>query len=64
MRRPGHECVLAVSHGGAMTQVARAFGDDMLNHTNGKRVGNCCIAVYEFDDDSALTLEAVHNPNE
>lgn len=64
MRRPGHECVLAVSHGGAMRQVARAFGDDMLNHTNGKQVGNCCIAEYAFDGDHTLTLEAVHNPNE
>ena len=63
MRRPGHESVLAVSHGGAMAQVPRAFGDDMMNHTGGKHMGNCCIAVYEFDGDKTLTLERVINPN-
>lgn len=64
MRRPGHECVLAVSHGAAMAQVPRAFGDDMANHSNGKRMGNCCIAVYDFDGDKTLTLKELHNPNE
>ena len=64
MRRPDHECVLAVSHGAAMAQVPRAFGDDMMNHSNGKRMGNCCIAVYEFDGDRTLALEQLVNPNE
>lgn len=63
MRRPGHECVLAVSHGEAMAQVPRAFGDDIRNHSDGKRMGNCCIAEYDFDGDGTLTLVRFVNPN-
>ena len=63
MRRPGHERVLAVSHGAAMAQVPCAFGDDMKHHTGGERLGNCCIAVYDFDGDETLALEQVINPN-
>ena len=64
MRRPGHKSVLAMSHGAAMAQVPRAFGDEMSNHSNGKRMGNCCIAVYEFDGDKTLALQELINPNE
>ncbi len=63
MRRPEHESVLMVSHGAAIAQFPRAFGVD-LREVTGKRVGNCGMAVYEFDGDSSFTLLDVVNPNE
>lgn len=63
MRRPEHESVLMVSHGAAIAQFPRAFGFD-LREVTGKRVGNCGMAVYEFDGDSSFTLLDVVNPNE
>ena len=55
MRRPEHESVLMVSHGAAIAQFPRAFGVD-LREVTGKRVGNCGMAVYEFNGDSSFTL--------
>ena len=63
MRRPEHESVLMVSHGAAIAQFPRAFGVD-LREVTGKRVGNCGMAVYEFDGGSSFTLLDVVNPNE
>ncbi|WP_321973650.1 histidine phosphatase family protein [Paratractidigestivibacter sp.] len=62
MRRPGHERVLMVSHGGAMSQVPRYFGDDYKNHTDMKRLPNCAICRYEFDGDKTLSLQEVIDP--
>ena len=64
MRRPEHECVLAVSHGAALAQVARSIGVELRDYTGGKRVPNCAIAVYDFDGDATLTLERLVDPNE
>ncbi len=62
MRRPAHECVLMVSHGAAIAQFPRAFGIDMKAQVGG-RVGNCGIAVYEFDGQDGFKLLEVVNPN-
>lgn len=62
MRRPNHESVLMVSHGAAIAQFPRAFGVDIRKMT-GKRVGNCGMAVYDFDGDSSFSLVEVINPN-
>ncbi len=61
MGRPGHECVLAVSHSVAMMQVPRAFGDDWRRHSDAERMPNCAIFCFDFDG-QALTLREVIDP--
>ena len=63
MRRPAHESVLMVSHGGACARFMDSW-TDVATVLKNKRMGNCCIIVYDFDGDKTFTLEAVHNPNE
>lgn len=63
MRRPGHESVLMVSHGAAVAQFPRSWGEDFRKKT-GKRVGNCGIAICDFDGDSTFSLVDVINPND
>ncbi len=62
MLRPNHECVLMVSHGAAIAQFPRAFGFDIAQVT-GKHVGNCGVAVYDFDGRDRFELLEVINPN-
>ena len=50
-----------VSHGAAMAQVPRYYGDDYKNHTDLPRLPNCAIARYDFDGE-ALHLQAVIDP--
>lgn len=61
MKRPEHECVLMVSHGAAMSQVPRYYGDDYKNHTDLPRLPNCAILRYDFDGE-ALHLQEVIDP--
>ena len=65
MRRPGHENVLAVSHGAACAQVLRAFGGWDEFKASGKRLGNCCICIYDVDAAAGtFTPVDVINPND
>ena len=61
MARPGHECVLAVSHSVAMMQVPRAFGDDWTRHSDARPMPNCAIFRFDFDGE-ALALREVVDP--
>ena len=64
MRRPNHECVLAVSHGAAIRQVPFAFGQALADHLGTRRhMGNCAAAVFEFDGDSTLILQEIVGPD-
>lgn len=67
MSRPGHESVLAVSHGAAVAQFLRALGPEQeqrLRH-DGRRIGNCGIMIFAFDA-ATSTFDALDliNPNE
>lgn len=62
MRRPGHERVLMVSHGAAMAQVPRYFGDDYTNHTELRRLPSCAILRFDFDGEDRLLLQEVIDP--
>ncbi len=59
MARPGHECVLMVSHSVAMMQVPRAFGDDWARHSSAERMPNCAIFVFDYDAGRLELLEVV-----
>lgn len=61
MERPQHESVLAVSHGAATAGVLRELGFDW--HADGRRLGNCCIAVLDYRDGSFSVRDLV-NPND
>lgn len=63
MNRPGHESVLAVSHGAACAQMLRMCGYELLEH--GAHLGNCGICILDFDRaPQAFTVREVINPNE
>lgn len=62
MRRPGHESVLAVSHGAACAQVLRALGYDWRQ--DGKRLGNCCIIQLGYTPEDGFSVEGLVNPND
>lgn len=47
MEKENHECVLAVSHGGACFNFLRAIQDPVEELNKG--FGNCCLFVYEYD---------------
>lgn len=47
MEKENHDCVLAVSHGGACFNFLRAIQDPMDELKKG--FGNCCIFIYEYD---------------
>lgn len=47
MEKENHDCVLAVSHGGACFNFLRAIQDPMDELKKG--FGNCCLFVYEYD---------------
>ena len=67
MSRPGHNSVLAVSHGAAVAQFLRALGPEQEARLrgDGRRLGNCCIMVFDYDP-AAKAFNAVDlvNPNE
>ena len=70
MSRPGHESVLAVSHGAAVAQFLRALGPAQEEKLRGpaearRRIGNCGIMVFSFDPETKAFdgLELI-NPNE
>ena len=58
MNQEGHDAVLAVSHGAACAQFARAW-----EHTSKAGVArgltNCCILKFEFENDTFTLLEIV-----
>lgn len=56
MKQDDHYQVLAVSHSGACYNFLRAWQDPMEELKKG--FGNCCIFVYEFEND-VFTLEEV-----
>ena len=61
MRRPGHESVLAVSHGAATAQVMRGIGVEPLDMKN--RIGNCCVLELDFDPATErFTFTGLYNP--
>ena len=62
MARPGHESVLMVSHGAACAQLLRALAYDY--RSVGKRLGNCCIIVFDAAADGALSVRDIINPND
>ena len=62
MQRPGHERVLMVTHGAFTAQFPKAFGANFRELSGGRRVGNCGIAIYDFDGET-FTFEDVINPN-
>jgi Fructose-2,6-bisphosphatase len=47
MEKEDHECVLAVSHGGACFNFLRAWQDPTEELKKG--LSNCCIFIYEYD---------------
>ena len=67
MSRPGHNSVLAVSHGAAVAQFLRALGPEQEARLrgDGRRLGNCCIMIFDYDP-AAKAFNAVDlvNPNE
>ena len=56
MERPGHECVLAVSHSGATFNFLRALQDPTVELAKGWGNGTTC--VYRFED-GRFALEEV-----
>lgn len=61
MRRPGHESVLAVSHGAATAQVMRAVGVEPLDMK--ERIGNCCVLTLDFDPQTErFAFADLYNP--
>ena len=72
MRRPGHENVLAVSHGAACVRFPAVWGFDMRGYlvqngfaakSGSSAFGNCAYAVYEFDGDCGFELIDYADPN-
>lgn len=61
MERPGHECVLAVSHGAACAQVMHALGYDY--RSEGTRLGNCCLIELDYQHVGKLSVVGIDNPN-
>lgn len=61
MERPGHETVLAVSHGAACAQMLRTNGFEIAG--SGRRLGNCAIVVFDYTD-GTFTMRDIINPNE
>lgn len=61
MERPGHECVLAVSHAGACAMMLDAAGVD-LTRLQAKRLGNCAVIVYDYHPASGFSLVEIVNP--
>lgn len=55
MGQEGHDCVLAVSHGGANYNFLRAVYPDAKGEL-ARGWGNCLILVFDFEDD-AFTFE-------
>lgn len=60
MERPGHECVLAVSHSGATYNFLRALQDPTEELAKGW--GNCTTCVYRFENGVFTLEEVIRNP--
>lgn len=61
MRRPEHENVLMVSHAGASIHFMEAWTDPMAI-LKSKPLGNCCVAIYDFDGDATFSFVDLVNP--
>ena len=59
MKKEDHQSVLAVSHSGACFNFLRGIQDPMEELKKG--FGNCCIFVYEFDDQQFHLKEVIRN---
>jgi probable phosphoglycerate mutase len=60
MRKPGHECVLAVSHGGACASFARRWQNNgPVKYQRG--IKNCTIFRYSFEDDRFILEEIIQH---
>lgn len=64
MLRPGHECVLAVSHGAACANFWRAWEGRNVGGTYHKGIANCSIFEYRFDtEERAFSCQALFEPD-
>lgn len=59
MRRDGHNCVLAVSHGGSSYQFLR-YWEHTCQTQKPAHMGNCCILKFEFEDDIFRLVDVVN----
>lgn len=57
MKQDDHDSVLAVSHSGACFNFLRGIQDPMEELEKG--FGNCCIFVYEFENDMFTLKEVI-----
>ncbi|HAO61337.1 MAG TPA: histidine phosphatase family protein [Erysipelotrichaceae bacterium] len=60
MNQEGHECVLAVSHGGACRQFMRYWAANSPVDQKG-RLGNCCILKFAVEDGQFTLLEIINH---
>lgn len=59
MKKEDHQSVLVVSHSGACFNFLRGIQDPMEELKKG--FGNCCIFIYEFDDQQFHLKEVIRN---
>lgn len=62
MSKEDHQNVLAVSHSGACTQFLRKWEPTAIE-IRAKGIPNCCIFVYEFEDNQFRLLELIRPTN-
>lgn len=60
MRQENHQVVLAVSHGAACRGFMRYWGKNSQVDTK-KRLGNCCILKFEFENDEFSLVEIINH---
>lgn len=60
MNEDNHESVIALSHGGACFNFMRANVEDYTEQLK-KGLGNCCIFVYEFENNTFTLKEVIRN---
>ena len=60
MQQDDHDVVLAVSHGASCRQFMRAWEHNSSIEQQ-KRIGNCCILKFEFEDDEFTLVEIINH---